>query len=139
MICSSLNLLFLMSAILLMVGPLPLPWYGWEGQVSRAAVAGTRLRANARPLRLVGRSASTLRYQPRDDGNGRLRERLTELAGQHRRHGFTGCCGQPPADRRLGVNVKRTYRVLPRGRPDGAQAPAQEAAGTPSGKAWCSQ
>ena len=27
-------------------------------------------------LRLVGMSASTLRYQPRDDGNGELRERL---------------------------------------------------------------
>jgi hypothetical protein len=32
-------------------------------------------------------SPSTLRYEPRDDGNGRLRERLTELAGQHRRSG----------------------------------------------------
>ena len=38
-------------------------------------------------LRLASMSASTLRHQPRDDGNGRLRERLTELAGQHRRHG----------------------------------------------------
>ena len=38
-------------------------------------------------LRLVGMSASTLRYQPRDDGNGELRERLMQLAGQHRRHG----------------------------------------------------
>lgn len=40
-----------------------------------------------RALKLVGMSASTLRYHPRDDGNGRLRERLTELACQHRRHG----------------------------------------------------
>ena len=39
-------------------------------------------------LRLAGMSTSTLRYQPRDDGNGRLRERLIELAGQHRRHGY---------------------------------------------------
>jgi hypothetical protein len=31
-----------------------------------------------RALRLVSMSASTLRYRPRDDGNGRLRERLTE-------------------------------------------------------------
>ena len=38
-------------------------------------------------LGLAGMSASTLRYQPRDDGNTRLRKRLTELAGQHRRHG----------------------------------------------------
>ena len=33
-------------------------------------------------------SASTLRYEPRDDGNKGLRERLKELAGQHRRHGY---------------------------------------------------
>jgi putative transposase len=39
-------------------------------------------------LRLVGMSASTLRYEPRDDGNEDLRERLKELAGQHRRHGY---------------------------------------------------
>jgi hypothetical protein len=39
-------------------------------------------------LRLVGMSASTLRYEPRDDGNESLRERLKELAGQHRRHGY---------------------------------------------------
>lgn len=39
-------------------------------------------------LRLVGMSASTLRYAPRDDGNKALRERLKELAGQHRRHGY---------------------------------------------------
>ena len=42
-------------------------------------------------LRLAGMSASTLRYQPRDDGNESLRERLKELAGQHRRHGYRSC------------------------------------------------
>ena len=52
-------------------------------------------------LRLVGMSASTLRYQPRDDGNGRLRERLTELAGQHRRHGYRMLHSRL-RDRRLG-------------------------------------
>ncbi len=31
-------------------------------------------------LRLVGMSASTLRYEPRDDGNDKLRERLKELS-----------------------------------------------------------
>lgn len=31
-----------------------------------------------RALRLVGMSTSTLRYRPRDDGNGQLRERLNE-------------------------------------------------------------
>ncbi len=61
-------------------------------------------------LRLVGMSASTLRYQRRDDGNGWLRERLTQLAGQHRRHGYR------MLRRRLQleswtINVKRTYRV----------------------------
>jgi putative transposase len=37
-------------------------------------------------MRLVGMSSSTLRYRPRDDGNAGLRERLKQLAGQHRRH-----------------------------------------------------
>jgi transposase InsO family protein len=37
-------------------------------------------------LRLVGMSASTLRYEPRADGNEGLREGLKQLAGQHRRH-----------------------------------------------------
>jgi hypothetical protein len=32
--------------------------------------------------------ASTLRYRPRDDGNGRLRVHLTAIAGQHGRHGY---------------------------------------------------
>src|SRR6188472_1697541 len=39
-------------------------------------------------LRLVGMSASTLRYESRGDGNDKLRERLKQLAGQHRRHGY---------------------------------------------------
>ena len=37
--------------------------------------------------RLVGISTSVLRYQPSEDGNEALRERLKQLAGQHRRHG----------------------------------------------------
>jgi putative transposase len=61
-------------------------------------------------LRLVGMSASTLRYQPRDDGNGRLRERLTELAGQHRRHGYRMLHSRLRIDG-WAINVKRTYRV----------------------------
>jgi putative transposase len=57
---------------------------GLEGKV--AAVAARRevvrqLQAKGlserQALRLVGMSPSTLRYEPRDDGNGRLRERLT--------------------------------------------------------------
>ena len=61
-------------------------------------------------LRLVGMSASTLRYEPRDDGNGRLRERLTELAGQHRRHGYRMLHSRLRIDG-WAINVKRTYRV----------------------------
>ncbi|MGE4049452.1 MAG: IS3 family transposase [Piscinibacter sp.] len=61
-------------------------------------------------LRLVGMSPSTLRYRPRDDGNGRLRERLTELAGQHRRHGYRMLHSRLRIDGWT-VNVKRTYRV----------------------------
>jgi putative transposase len=61
-------------------------------------------------LRLVSMSASTLRYEPRDDGNGRLRERLTELAGQHRRHGYRMLHSRLRIDG-WAINVKRTYRV----------------------------
>jgi putative transposase len=63
-----------------------------------------------RALRLVGMSASTLRYRPRDDGNGRLRERLTELAGQHRRHGYRMLHSRLQLEGWT-INVKRTYRV----------------------------
>jgi hypothetical protein len=42
-------------------------------------------------LRLVGMSASCMRYRPASDRNDRLRQRLKALAGQHRRHGYR-CC-----------------------------------------------
>ena len=61
-------------------------------------------------LRLVGMSAGTLHDEPRDDGNGWLRERLTELAGQHRRHG----CRMLHSRLRIdgwAINVKRTHRL----------------------------
>jgi len=61
-------------------------------------------------LRLVGMSASTLRYEPRDDGNEGLRERLKELAGQHRRHGYRMLHSRLRIDGWT-INVKRTYRV----------------------------
>ena len=61
-------------------------------------------------LKLVGMSASTLRYRPRDDGNEKLRERLKELAGQHRRHGYRMLRSRLRIDG-WAVNVKRTYRV----------------------------
>lgn len=63
-----------------------------------------------RALRLVGMSASTLRYEPRDDGNAALRERLKELAGQHRRHGYRMLHSQLQIDG-WAINVKRTYRI----------------------------
>ncbi|WP_415656062.1 IS3 family transposase [Roseateles sp.] len=63
-----------------------------------------------RALKLVGMSASTLRYRPRDDGNGQLRERLTELAGQHRRHGYRMLHSRLQLEGWT-INVKRTYRV----------------------------
>jgi putative transposase len=61
-------------------------------------------------LRLVGMSASTLRYEPRDDGNEALRERLKELAGQHRRHGYRMLHSRLRNDG-WAINIKRTYRV----------------------------
>jgi len=38
-------------------------------------------------LRVVGMSASALRYTPRPDGNGELRERIVVLAQRHKRYG----------------------------------------------------
>lgn len=38
-------------------------------------------------LRLVGMSASWMRYRPASDPNDLLRQRLKALAGQNRRHG----------------------------------------------------
>jgi putative transposase len=61
-------------------------------------------------LKLEGMSASTLRYRPREDGNGQLRERLTQLAGQHRRHGYRMLHGRL-RNEGWAINVKRTYRV----------------------------
>lgn len=47
----------------------------WRGQSER------------RSLRVIGMSASALRYQPRADRNGVLRERIVALAQRHRRYG----------------------------------------------------
>lgn len=38
-------------------------------------------------LRVVGMSASSLRYQPAPDRNGALREEIVSLAHRHRRYG----------------------------------------------------
>lgn len=40
-----------------------------------------------RGLRVIGMSASALRYQPRPDRNGALRDRIVALAQRHRRYG----------------------------------------------------
>lgn len=40
-----------------------------------------------RSLRVIGMSASALRYQPRPDRNGALRDRIVALAQRHRRYG----------------------------------------------------
>jgi putative transposase len=55
-------------------------------------------------------SSSTLRYQPRDDGNDGLREQLKQLAGQHRRHGYRMLHNRLRAGG-WAINVKRTYRL----------------------------
>jgi putative transposase len=50
--------------------------------------AQSRGLSQRRALKLIGMSASVLSYQPRDDGNGPLRQRIIELAHRHRRHGY---------------------------------------------------
>ena len=60
--------------------------------------------------RLLGISSSVLRYVARDDGNAALRERLRELAGQHRRHGYRMLHARLLQEGRQ-INVKRTYRL----------------------------
>jgi transposase InsO family protein len=60
--------------------------------------------------RLVGISTSVLRYRPCTDGNETLRERLKELAGQHRRHGYRMLHNRLRHEGRA-INVKRTWRI----------------------------
>lgn len=62
-------------------------------------------------LMRLGVRASTLRHEPRADGNARLRERLTELAGQHRRHGYRMLHSRLRIDG-WASNVKPTYRIF---------------------------
>jgi putative transposase len=40
-----------------------------------------------RSLRVIGMSASALRYRPRPDHNSTLKERIVALAQRHRRYG----------------------------------------------------
>jgi len=87
-------------------------------------------------LKLMGISPSTLRYRSCGDGNAALRERLKELAGQHRCHGYRMLRSRLRIDG-WSINVKTHLPDLPRGRPDGAQASTQEAAGTRAPAARC--
>ena len=41
-----------------------------------------------RALKLAGMSASVLRYERKDDGNGELRACIVAMAHRHRRHGY---------------------------------------------------
>jgi transposase InsO family protein len=61
-------------------------------------------------LRLVGMSASGLRYRAVSDRNDRLRQRLNELAGQFRRHGYRMLHNRLVGEGWV-INVKRTYRL----------------------------
>jgi hypothetical protein len=40
-----------------------------------------------RALKIIGMSASSLRYQPAPDRNGELRDQIVRLAQRHRRYG----------------------------------------------------
>ena len=50
--------------------------------------AQSRGLSERRTLKLAGMSPSALRYAPRDDSNGELRERIVAMAHRHRRHGY---------------------------------------------------
>jgi len=61
-------------------------------------------------LRVVGMSASSLRYQPAPDRNGALREEIVSLAHRHRRYG-AGMIYLKLRQRGLVVNHKRIERL----------------------------
>jgi putative transposase len=69
---------------------------------------GKRL-SERQACQLVGISTGVLRYQPGDDGNQLLRERLKELAGQHR-YGYSMLHNRQRNDGWTN-NLKRTYRL----------------------------
>jgi putative transposase len=63
-----------------------------------------------RALRVVGMSASALRYEPAPDRNGSLRERIIALAHRHRRYG-AGMIYLKLRQAGLRVNHKRVDRL----------------------------
>jgi putative transposase len=48
---------------------------------------GSKGLSERRSLQVIGMSASALRYEPRPDRNGELRQRIVTLAQRHRRYG----------------------------------------------------
>lgn len=63
-----------------------------------------------RALALMDMSASVLRYEPRGQDDRVLRNRLKELAAQHRRHGYRMLHSRLRLEGWT-INVKRTYRI----------------------------
>ncbi|MEB1119194.1 IS3 family transposase, partial [Xanthomonas campestris pv. campestris] len=63
-----------------------------------------------RALAVIGMSASALRYCPREDRNGELRERICALAHRHRRYGVGMIYLKLRQEGRI-VNYKRVERL----------------------------
>ncbi|EGD20534.1 hypothetical protein XGA_0773, partial [Xanthomonas hortorum ATCC 19865] len=63
-----------------------------------------------RALAAIGMSASALRYCPREDRNGELRERILALAHRHRRYGVGMIYLKLRQEGRI-VNYKRVERL----------------------------
>lgn len=70
----------------------------------------TRGLSERRALAAVRMSASALRYKPRPDGNGELRERIQALAHRHRRYGV-GMIHLKLRQTGMLVNYKRVERL----------------------------
>lgn len=68
-----------------------------------------------RALAAVRMSASTLRYIPRPDGNGELRERIVALAQRHKRYGV-GMIHLKLRQAGMRVNYKRVERLYQQAR-----------------------
>jgi putative transposase len=74
---------------------------------------GSKGLTERRSLSIIGMSASSLRYQPRPDRNGVLRERIISLAQRHRRYGvgMIHLKLQQAGDRVNYKRVERLYRL----------------------------
>lgn len=106
--------------------------------LARAVTVRGRGLSERRALRRVVISASTLHYEPRDDGNGRLCERLTQRAVQHRRHGYRMLHSRLRIEG-WAINVERTCRLY---REEGLMVRKRRRKKLPvcpSGSPWCGQ